>query len=143
MTLDRYQELLSSNNCYTIDNNIQLVLLSPNGRLLIEIDYFSHIEDSEGIEDDSNNRILIFVYPALNLHPELKVTQVVGNKVMIMSDSKNSDKATSYNLFIDEENEEVTLKVNDFPNVGEKFISEKEVIGIHKKLWKPQSVVKA
>lgn len=142
MTFDRYQELLKSNGCYVIDNNNQLVLLSSNGKLLIEINCIPVEAIGDELNKNIEHQIIVFVYPASNNHPELQVNQVTANKVMIMSDCENIDQATSYELTIDENNEEVFLRIYDFPNVGKMYISQKEISGIHKKLWKPHGFIK-
>jgi|SRR5690554_2947676 len=137
MTVDRYQALLRSNNCYTLESNAQLLLLSPRCKFLIAINYFANNDANDSVNDDATNKILIFVYPAVNLPSQVEIFQVLSDNTMILTNSHDCEKAIGYSLRIDEEKDEVILKVHDFPNVGRNLISEKEVIGIHKKLWRP------
>ena len=138
MTPDRYQELLRSNMCYTIDSTDQILFLSPGGNLLIEINNISSSSSGESFADN-DSRILIFVYPSLNAKSELHVKQLVSNEAIVLIKSENDGEATSYKLTIDEYNEEVSLKIWDFPEDGKTIIPQKEILGIHKKLWKPQN----
>ena len=142
MTLDRYQELFSSELCYSMGSGNQILLLSANNKLLIEINCIP-IEAHVDLHKESESRILVFVYPALNKPTKLQVEQLKTNELMIMIDCENTDRAAAYMLTIDEQNEEAILKISDMPNIGKILISQEEISGIHKKIWRPQSYVRA
>lgn len=104
---------------------------SESNKVLIHISFKHNGHFTNGI-DLIGERLLLFVYeskdfPFKNLISNYKK---VKNESLILVNAQEPKHALTYKLIIDENDKDVTIKIEDMPEMGTSIISEKEKKGI-------------
>lgn len=131
METNRFKVLLQSENVTKVNESNSLHLISENGKLII-LFVFEHSGLPARSSNDPDRRIILEVFLTDNLNPQLTKTKLrqVSNKSIVLVNSNNEDFAFTYTLLVDEERNNVELKILDLPRLGEMLITEEEKEGI-------------
>ena len=136
MTPERYQDLLIDNAVFPIGLNNTLLIRSPSDTMVIEIFCISADDYRESFQN-YKSRLILMVYPFANLPEGVKVLQALKPKLLILIDCEESDRAFTYQLLINEQDQTASIAIHDMPEQGKMFIPESDIIGITKKIWTP------
>lgn len=139
MAPERYQDLLIDSNLYPVGKDNCLYILSPLGKMLVQIFFLPRETFMESFPDYIS-RLILMVYPAANIPKNTKIHRARKSKLLVMADIQSSESAYTYRLIIDDEAQTANMKLIDMPENGKLFITKTDLMGITKKMWSTQGL---
>lgn len=133
MDQKRFEELLNDKNVFKIYTPIGGNIFKDSNEVCAIQFVFMHAGDFREHTLPPKKRIFLSVYPFEKLSKEIEAYPI-NNYILILANADNKDYALSYKLVIDQEQQLIKLKIEDWPTVGDRFVTYEEREGIEENI---------
>jgi len=132
MEADYYQKHILDNKVIKLNTQSCIYLHSKEADMVIGV-FFMHSGFPRHNFFDTNERILLDIFRKAVLTKNFPVLSIIDER-KILANADHPNYALTYKVKVNEDDRSATIKIEDYPELGEELITMDEVEGLTKQI---------
>jgi len=138
MTTNRCEQLLADHKIWKCDDLGKFQAISQKHAFILEF-WLIPEKDYQVFYSELKSRAMLFLYPLSERESYDHLPEITQKRNTVLVNSTNPESACTYNLTVDFATKTARVKIFELPENGQIYMTDNDLIGISKSIWKPDT----